>query len=148
MTKIAILDDWQRVAETAADWSELRRRADLTFFHEPLGGAENVVRSLCDFDVILAMRERTAFPLEVIERLPRLRFFNMTGRRARGLDDMVRRGIVVSITGGGESGEDTAEHTLALMLSAVRRIPDGDRTIRSGGFMDGVAPAFGWRARP
>ena len=138
--RIAVLDDWQRVAESSADWSKLRHRAELTFFHEPLGSSASVVEALRDFDGILAMRERTAFPLDVLEQLPKLSFFNMTGRRARGLDDMVRRGIVVSITGGGENGEDTAEHTLALMLSAVRRVPDGDHTIRTGGFMQGVQP--------
>lgn len=142
MTRIAVLDDWQHVAERSADWSALARRAELVFFHEPFGSADHVVASLADFDAILAMRERTAFTSDVIERLPRLRFFNMTGRRARGLDAMVRQGITVSITGGGEAGEDTAEHALALMLAAVRRIPEGDASIRSGAFQEGVEPGF------
>lgn len=142
MMRIAVLDDWQRIAEACADWSALRQRADVTFFHEPLGPPDNVVAALRDFDAILAMRERTAFPLEIIEQLPRLRFFNITGRRARGLDDLANRGVVVSITGGGENGEDTAEHTLALILAMARHIPAGDRTIRAGGFMGGVAPGM------
>ena len=142
MKRVAVLDDWQRVAESSADWSALRKRADVTFFHEPFGGSTEVVHKLRDFDAILAMRERTTFPLEVVDQLPRLRFFNMTGRRARGLDEMVRRGITVSSTGGGETGEDTAEHTLALMLALARHIPEGDQHIRNGGFMAGVAPGI------
>lgn len=142
VTRIAVLDDWQKIARSSADWSPLMRRADIAFFHEPFDSEEALVSALADFDAVLAMRERSPFPSRVVERLPRLRFFNMTGRRARGLDDMVRRGITVSITGGGETGEDTAEHTLALMLAAVRRVPEGDASIKAGGFLAGVAPGF------
>ncbi len=140
--RVAVLDDWQRVARHSADWSPLTERAEVVFFHQPLGNPAEIVRTLADFDIVLAMRERTAFPDEVIAQLPRLKFFNMTGRRARGLDEMIRRGIAVSITGGGEDGQDTAEHALALMLAAVRRIPEGDAAIKGGAFQENVAPGF------
>jgi phosphoglycerate dehydrogenase-like enzyme len=140
--RVAVLDDWQRIAENIADWSSLKERAEVVFFHQPFTSPEEVVERLGEFDIILAMRERTVFSSEVIDKLPRLKFFNMTGRRARGLDDMLRRGITVSITGGGEDGHDTAEHALALMLSAVRRIPEGDASIRSGAFLEGVEPGI------
>ncbi len=142
MTKVAVLDDWQGIARDCADWSPLQRQAEVVFFQHPFATRDEAVAALEGFDAILAMRERTAFPTEVIDRLPRLRFFNMTGRRARGLDEMVRRGIVVSITGGGEGGEDTAEHALALILSAVRHIPEGDAAIRAGRFQEGVPPGL------
>lgn len=138
--RVAVLDDWQRIAEQSADWSALSERAEVVFFHRPLGSKVNLVTTLGDFDAILAMRERTAFPEGVIAHLPRLKFFNMTGRRARGLDAMVRRGITVSITGGGEDGIDTAEHTLALMLATARRIPEGDNAIKHGAFQENVEP--------
>src|SRR4051812_39780061 len=142
VTRIAVLDDWQQIAEQSADWRPLAARAELSFFHQPFASEEAVVEALSGYDAVLAMRERTAFPANVVDRLPRLRFFNMTGRRARGLDEMVKRGIVVAITGGGETGEDTAEHTLALMLAAARRIPEADAAMRAGRFQDGVAPGF------
>lgn len=142
MTRVAVLDDWQNIAEQSADWAPLRNRAEVVFFHAPFGSEAETVSQLAGFDAILAMRERTAFPTRVIENLPKLRFFNMTGRRARGLDEMVRRGITVSITGGGETGEDTAEHSLALMLAAARRIPEGDSSVRAGRFQQGVAPGI------
>ena len=142
VTRIAVLDDWQSIAETSADWSPLRQRAEVVFFHKPFGSEEALVTALAGFDAILAMRERSAFPAHVVDQLPRLQFFNMTGRRARALDDLARRGITVSITGGGETGEDTAEHTLALMLAAARRVSEGDATIKAGGFLAGVAPGF------
>ncbi|MBB3455998.1 phosphoglycerate dehydrogenase-like enzyme [Rhizobium sp. BK313] len=141
-TRVAVLDDWQRIAEHSADWSALSDRAEVVFFHQPLGTPNDIVKALADFDIILAMRERTTFSNDVIAGLPRLKFFNMTGRRARGLDEMLRRGIIVSITGGGEDGQDTAEHALALMLAAVRRIPEGDASIKGGAFLENVPPGF------
>jgi phosphoglycerate dehydrogenase-like enzyme len=142
MIKVAVLDDWQNIARESADWSVLDGRAEVAFFPRPFGSAQETVSAVSGFDAILAMRERTAFPPGVVEQLPRLRFFNMTGRRARGLDEMVRRGIVVSITGGGEAGEDTAEHALALMLAAERHVPEGDCAIKGGRFQEGVRPGF------
>jgi phosphoglycerate dehydrogenase-like enzyme len=141
-TRIAVLDDWQQIARDSADWRPVAERAELVFFHDTLRSEDEVVERLADFDIIVAMRERTAFPPRVVDRLPRLRFFNVTGRRASGLDDMVRRGIVVSITGGGEDGEDTAEHALALILAATRHIPEGDAAVRAGRFQQGIAPGL------
>jgi len=142
MTRVAVLDDWQRVARASADWTPLENRAELVFFNRPLGSPDEIVKALEGFDAILAMRERTIFSPEVIARLPRLKFFNMTGRRARGLDALVRRGVAVSITGGGETGEDTAEHALALLLAAVRHVPAGDAAVKAGHFQIGVEPGF------
>ncbi|MCB1492206.1 MAG: D-2-hydroxyacid dehydrogenase family protein [Rhodobiaceae bacterium] len=139
---MAVIDDWQDVARTCTDWSGLETRADIRFYQEPFTSEDAVVAALGDCDGILAMRERTSFTESLLDRLPRLKFFNMTGRRARGLDAMAARGITVTITGGGEHGEDTAEHTLALILSSARHIPEADRRIRDGGFQAGVQPGM------
>lgn len=52
----------------------------------------------------------------------------------------MNRGIPVSITGGGEDGADPAEHALALILSASRRISENDAAVRRGDFQEAVAP--------
>jgi phosphoglycerate dehydrogenase-like enzyme len=140
--RIAVLDDWQCIAERSADWSVLKERAEVVFFHRPLGSTAEIISILADFDAILAMRERTAFSDEVVASLPRLKFLNMTGRRAWGLDAMLKRGVTVSITGGGEEGSDPAEHALALMLATARRIPEGDCAIRHGAFQESVEPGL------
>jgi phosphoglycerate dehydrogenase-like enzyme len=144
MTRIAVIDDWQHVARHSADWTPLESRAEVVFFHEPLGTPREIVAVLAGFDAILAMRERTIFTPEIIAGLPRLKFFNMTGKRARGLDDLARAGVTISTTSGdgGDGGEDTAEHALALLLAAVRHVPAGDSAIRAGRFQQGVEPGF------
>src|SRR5512132_519119 len=95
--KVAILDDWQGVAQASADWTTLQQRADVTFFEAPIGSADAKAQALAAFDVILAMRERTHFPAELIARLPRLRMIALTGSRTwtLALDACTQRGIVV-----------------------------------------------------
>ena len=70
MAKIAILDDWQDVARKSADWSKLAARAELVFFADAFGSEDEAARALEDFDILLTMRERTAFPETLIRRLP------------------------------------------------------------------------------
>jgi len=140
MTRVAVLDDWQRLARDSADWTPLERRAQVAFFDTPLGGPDDVARQLAEFDIVLAMRERTPFPSAVIQRLDKLRMFGLTGARAASIDTeaMMARGITVCYTGGGRSGTNTAELTLGLILAAARNIPAGDSAIRAGRFQDGV----------
>ena len=68
MTRIAVLDDWQGVAGQSADWSRLSQRAELTFFERPFDGENAVAQALAEFDIIVAMRERTRFPALLIAR--------------------------------------------------------------------------------
>src|SRR4051812_41982433 len=96
MTRVAVLDDWQRVARDSADWSPLEARADVHFFTEPFGSENDAVAALETFDIVLATRERTAFPKSLIDRLPNLKMFGLTGVRA-GLIDLAhlhQRGTV------------------------------------------------------
>ncbi len=140
MTRIAVLDDWQRVARTSADWGPLMSRADVRFFETPFADEDAAARALAEFEVILATRERTPFPASLVARLPRLKMFGLTGARAALIDiaGMISRGITVCHTGGGPSGSSTAELALGLMLAAARRIPAGDVAVREGRFQVGT----------
>ena len=140
MTKIALLDDWQRVARSSADWSPLIARADVQFFEEPFAGEDDAARRLADFDILLVTRERTPFPASLVARLPKLRMFGLTGARAGLIDiaGMISRGITVCYTGGGPSVSSTAELALGLMLAAARGVPAGDVGVRDGRFQLGT----------
>lgn len=140
MTRIAVLDDWQAIARASADWSRLQQRAEVVFFERPLGGLDATARALAEFDILLAMRERTAFPALLVQRLTRLRMLNVTGSRTRtlDLDACTARGILVCGTGGERSGAATAELALGLLLAAIRCVPKADASMRAGGFQTGV----------
>jgi phosphoglycerate dehydrogenase-like enzyme len=141
MTKVAVLDDWQGVAKTSADWSPLQARAEVVFFPKAFDDENDAARQLADFDIVLSMRERTPLPGSLINRLPKLRMLGMTGARNASLDTAActARGIVVCNTiGGGNSEAATAELALGLLVAAARSIPAGDANIRAGKFQEGV----------
>jgi phosphoglycerate dehydrogenase-like enzyme len=136
MAKVAVLDDWQGVAQTSADWSKLMARAEVTFFAHAFANEDEAAAKLADFDIVLSMRERTPLPASLINRLPKLRMLGMTGARNASLDTAActARGIVVCNTQGGGSNEAaTAELALGLLLAAARGIPTGDANLRAHG---------------
>ena len=134
--KIAILDDYQNVALSFADWDSLG--AEIEVFTEPFAEADEIVERLAGFDVVVAMRERTRFPAELLARLTDLKLLVSTGQRNAAIDVVAARqlGIVVSATG--YISHPTAEHTWALILAAARNLPAELRSMRDGGWQVGV----------
>lgn len=145
MVKVAVLDDWQGVAQTSADWSRLMARAEVVFFAQAFADEDDAAAQLADFDIVLSMRERTPLPGSLINRLPKLRMLGMTGARNLSLDTdaCTARGIVVCNTQGGSYSESaTAELALGLLLAAARGIPAGDANLRAGRFQEEVPVGF------
>lgn len=133
--KIAILDDYQRVALQLADWSSLPAGTEVEVFGEPALDEDALVARLAPFDVVVAMRERTAFPASVIERLPRLRLIASTGLRnaAIDLDACARRGVATCGSRGAPTGlAATAEVAWALVLALAKRVVVSDAATRRG----------------
>src|SRR4051812_47143090 len=99
--KIAILDDYQNVALSMADWSAVERKAEITVFTDHVADPNELVVQLEPFDVVCVMRERTPLPREVIERLPRLKLIASTGPGNASIDYSAagERNIDVTATG-------------------------------------------------
>ncbi|HUA78508.1 MAG TPA: D-2-hydroxyacid dehydrogenase family protein [Acetobacteraceae bacterium] len=141
--RVAVLDDWQCVAETSTDWTRLGARGiEATFFAEPLGSGDAAAKALAGFEFLVAMRERMAFPAALIARLPRLRMISLTGRRSPVLDveACTRQGVLVCNTGGELSSAATAEIALGLLIGAMRHMPAADQAVRAGQFQSVVPP--------
>src|SRR5437867_9404298 len=132
MTRVAILDDYQGVARRMADWTSLPAGTELVIFADHLNDAGAVAARLADFDAVVAMRERTAFPRALLEKLPRLRLLVTTGMRNASIDvgAAVEHGVFVCGTAG--LPYPTAELAWGLILALVRRIPIEDRATREG----------------
>jgi phosphoglycerate dehydrogenase-like enzyme len=147
--RVAVLDDWQGVAESLADWSALKRRAEVVMFREKFPSEDTLVAALADFEVVLAMRERTAFPAAVVNRLPKLRLLTFPGARNAAIDvpACTAQGVLVCFTQGVRSSSGTAELTLALLLAAARHVPQGDAAIRMGEFQEHVPPGIELQGR-
>ena len=130
--KVAVLDDYQLVAESMADWSELPEGTEVRFFQEHLVQEDLLVERLKDFQVVMGMRERTPFPRSLLARLPQLRLLVTTGARNAVFDveAATQLGIVVCGTGG--AGEGPTELTWGLIIGLARRISHEDQQTRLG----------------
>ena len=130
--KVAVLDDYQAVAKGMADWTQLPGDTEVRFFQDHLTGEDELVDRLKEFDVVMGMRERTAFPRSVLSRLPQLRLLVTTGPRNASFDmeTATELGIVVCGTQG--AGEGPTELTWGLIIGMMRYIPEEDRRTRQG----------------
>lgn len=130
--RCAILDDYQNVALSFADWSQVSGDIDIKVFNEHLGSADQVIAALKGFGIICAMRERTAFPRAVIDALPELKLLITSGIRNASIDlDAAKaRGIVVCGTPG--FGNATAAIATALMLELARRVGYENMRLKAG----------------
>jgi len=140
--KLAILDDYQRLALRVADWARLEKRGvEITVFNEAFASTEDAAAKLAPFDMLCLMRERTPFPRALIERLPNLKFMALTGLRAPSLDLAAcsARRIPVSNTGAGNTNAPTAELTWLLVIAAARDFAKAERGMRAGRWHDGLA---------
>src|SRR5579863_3098022 len=141
--RLSILDDYQGIALDMADWSEVKGRGvEIAVERFPFADEDDVVRSLADSEIVAAMRERTAFPKSVVDRLPKLKLLITTGMRNASFDmsALKERGVTVCGTGGpvgapgGGGNEDTAELAWGLILGAARRIAEDHQLMRQGGW--------------
>ena len=130
--RCAILDDYQNIALTMADWSSVKAELDIKVFNEPFNGGDAVVNALQGFPIVCAMRERTAFPRKVVEALPNLKLLITTGARNNSIDVAAanERGVVVC--GTPSFGNPTAGITIGLMLELTRRIGYEHARLKAG----------------
>src|SRR4029077_17424460 len=141
--KVAVLDDYQRLALEYADWKSLQG-AEGQVFHEPLRSTEEAAKALKPFEIVCLMRERTPFGRALIDKLPNLKFVSLTGARSPSLDTaaLKERGIPVSNTRSAGGGGSTVELTWGLIIAAARGLAKGERNMRAGKWHEGMGPGF------
>jgi phosphoglycerate dehydrogenase-like enzyme len=134
LPRVAVLDDYQHVARTVADWSALDGRAEITIFHDHLTDLDELVTRLTPFEAICIMRERTPLKRPLLERLPNLELIASTGPRNAAIDLAAAkdRGVEVKHTGYGSAS--TIEHTWALLLASARHLVAESNDVRAGGW--------------
>jgi phosphoglycerate dehydrogenase-like enzyme len=132
--RITVLDDYQDVALSLADWSVLDARATVTVFNDHLADSAAVIDRLQPFDVVCVMRERTPMTRTIIEHLPKLRLIASTALRNASIDLKAaeERGIQVVHTG--YTSAPTIELTWALILGGARNLVAENASLRSGGW--------------
>jgi phosphoglycerate dehydrogenase-like enzyme len=129
--RVAILDDFEKIADTVPAYDKLKKRAEVTFLRQRLDSSEKIVGTLGDFSVLLLMRERTRFSEKEYRQLPNLKFIAQTGKTTVHLDlpAATRLGIAVAGTPS-DSGATTKELTIGLILALLRKIPQVNQRMR------------------
>ncbi len=130
--RCAILDDYQNVAVKSADWSKVKGDVEIKAFNEHLGAGQSVIAALKDYAIVVAMRERTAFPRAVIEALPNLKLLITTGMRNASIDTEAAKARGITVCGTGSFGSPTSGIAIGLMLELTRHIGYENARLHAG----------------
>jgi phosphoglycerate dehydrogenase-like enzyme len=134
MTRLrcAIPDDYFDLALTVADWSKIRDRVDITVFREPFANEAAAANALKDFEIICAMRERTAFPRSLFDALPKLKLLITSGMRNASIDSEAAKDRKVVYCGTQYTRDPTAPLTMGLILELTRGIGRENARMHAG----------------
>ncbi len=130
--RCAILDDYQNVVLKIADWSKVKGDVEFKVFSEHLGGPDKVIAALQGFQIVVAMRERTGFPKQVIDALPELKLLITTGMRNASIDTEAAKARGVTVCGTGSFGSPTSGIAIGLMLELTRHIGYENARLHAG----------------
>ncbi|MEU1450351.1 D-2-hydroxyacid dehydrogenase family protein, partial [Streptomyces mirabilis] len=97
--RCAVLDDFQNVASACADWSTLSDRVEVVSFAEHFATEDELAAALADFDFVVTLRERVAFPESLLNRLPRLKLLIASGMRNSVIDYAAAKAGGVTVCG-------------------------------------------------
>jgi phosphoglycerate dehydrogenase-like enzyme len=136
--RVAILDDYQGVALSMADWGALGPGVRVQAFRDHVKDEDGVAARLAPFDAVVAMRERTPFPERLLARLPRLGLLVTTGTANASIDTAAATRLGIVVCGTGKLRYPPAELTWGLILALARRIPQEHQAVRSGGWQTSV----------
>ena len=130
--RCAILDDYQNVALSYADWSKVASDVEVKVFNQPFKNKEEVNRALQGFQIIAMMRERTAFLRDTIEALPDLKLLITTGAGNKSIDLAAAAERGVTVAGTGTFGNPTTGIAFGLILELTRRIGFENARMKAG----------------
>ncbi len=128
---IIILDDYQDAVRKLRCAARLEPYAAKVFTNTVKGIGQLSVR-LRDADVLVLIRERTHFPRALLEKLPRLKLIAQTGRVGSHVDVDACTRLGIAVAEGVGSPVAPAELTWALIMSAMRRLPQYIGNLKHG----------------
>ena len=122
MLKLAILDDYQNVAQDFVNLKKLSTKYQIEIFNKPFEDEEDAIEKLKDFEALFVMRERTKITESLINNLKNLRFISTSGMRNKAIDLEAAKRRKIIVTGTEINVNPTAELTWALILGLARNI--------------------------
>ena len=131
--RCAVLDDYQNVALSSADWTALADRVDVRVLNRHVGGEDELASLIGDCDIVMVMRERTPMTRSLLSRLPTLTLLVTTGMRNASIDLDAMRERGVTVCGTASRSEPPAELTWALILGLARQVNQESAAFRARG---------------
>ncbi|MGV8925075.1 MAG: D-2-hydroxyacid dehydrogenase family protein [Ewingella sp.] len=129
----AILDDYQNVALSFADWSPLRDRVEIQVLSQHIADETQLAAAIADAEIVIIMRERTPFNASLFARLPKLKLLITSGMRNASVDMAAAKSYGVTVCGTGSSGSAPVELTWALILGLARHLIEENTSLRHDG---------------
>ena len=122
MLKVAILDDYQNIAQEFIDLKNLSSKFDIEIFSEHFENEEDAIEKLKEFEALLIMRERTSITSNLIKNLKKLKYISTSGMRNKAIDLEATKKAKIIVTGTEINSNPTCELTWALILGLARNI--------------------------
>jgi phosphoglycerate dehydrogenase-like enzyme len=122
MLKVAILDDYQNVAQEFIDLKNLSSKYDIEIFSDPFENEDDAIEKLKEFEALLIMRERTTISSNLIKSLKKLKYISTSGMRNKAIDLEATKKAKIIVTGTEINSNPTCELTWALILGLARNI--------------------------
>src|SRR5262249_37847441 len=137
--KIAILDDYHDTVRTLPCFKKLAGH-DVTIWNDHVQEADALAERLRDAEALVLIRERTHIRAPLLDRLPRLRLISQRSVYPHiDVDACTRHGVIVSSSQHpGTPSYAAAELTFALILDAMRRIPQQVAALKAGTWQVGI----------
>ncbi|MBA1380820.1 D-2-hydroxyacid dehydrogenase family protein [Pseudomonas brassicacearum] len=136
--QIAVIDDWQGVAQDVVDWSSLDSIGQVSFLHDYPADHDTLVSRLQGFDVICVMRERTRFDEALLRRLPNLKLLLTGGMRNAALDLKAAAALGIQVCGTDSYKHAAPELTWALIMALTRNLVPEANALRAGLWQQGL----------
>jgi len=128
-----ILDDYQNVALSLADWASLAPEVMTTALHQHYADQDALVAQIAEADILVVMRERTPLTAELIGRLPKLKLVVTSGMRNASIDLHACAERYIAVCGTASSSAAPLELSWGLLLGLARHLVTEHQALRQNG---------------
>ena len=137
--KITVLDDYQDTLRTLGCFATLAGH-DVDIWTDHVEDIDVLAERLRETEVLVLIRERTEIRAPLLQRLPKLRLISQRSVYPHiDIDACTELGVIVSSSmHSGTPSYATAELTWALVLAAVRQIPQQVTALKAGTWQTGI----------
>ena len=142
MLRVAVLDDYQKVAFKFVDWKKLKNEIDVVVFNHHISNQNKLIKMLYDFDILCLMRERTPLTADLIKKLPNLKLVITSGMWNASIDEKELKRKKIILCGTRNNYHSTAELSWLLTMLVWREIKNEFTQMEKGGWQNSIGKSL------